>query len=219
VDPPLLADIPESDRRRFLSTARRRQFAKGQIVFHAGDPGDTLHFVAEGHVAVCVGADTGDSSMVNVVGPGGFFGELALVGASDRRSATVSALDDVETFSVRREDFDHLRSQHPSVDQILVCVLAAELRRTTALVAELLFVPAERRVLRRLLAVCEVWGEPVPGMEVPLTQEDLASLAGTTRSTANRALRQAEADGLVTLARARLELKDPQALAVRAGAT
>jgi CRP-like cAMP-binding protein len=156
--------------------------------------------------------------MVSVVGPGGFFGELALVGTSDRRSATVNALDDVETLSIRREDFEHLRSQHPSVDQILVCVLAAELQRTTALVAELLFVPAERRVLRRLLAVCEVWGELTPGMEIPLTQEDLASLAGTTRSTANRALRQAEADGLVTLARARLALNDPSALAVRAGA-
>jgi len=80
-------------------------------------------------------------------------------------------------------------------------------------------VPAEIRVLRRLLAVCELWGELKPGIEVPLTQEDLASLAGTTRSTANRALRQAEADDLVTLARGRIALKDPSGLAVRAGAS
>ena len=84
------------------------------------------------------------------------------------------------------------------------------------LITELLYLPAEIRVLRRLLAVAEFWGGARPGVVVPFTQEDLAGLAGTTRPTANRVLRHAEAADLVRLSRGRIELVDPAGLAVQA---
>jgi len=197
-------------------SARRRRFAQGEVIFHEGDAGTSLHIVAVGRVAVWASGTLGDSTMLNVLGPGEFFGELALVDADDIRTATVKALEPTETLSVTRNDFDELRSRHPSIDRVLVGALADRVRRLSLLVVEILFVPAEVRVINRLLAVAELWGGARPGLTIPLTQEDLAGLAGTTRSTVNRSLRDAEEAGLLRLGRRRIELLDPAALKARA---
>jgi CRP-like cAMP-binding protein len=216
VDWPLLAELSEEDRRRFLAIARRRRFTKNEVVFHEGDPGESLHLVAKGRFAVSAGTPAGDTTMLRVIGTGGFFGELALVADAGRRVATVAALEPAETISVGRADFERLRAVHTSVNQVLVAALATEVRRLSALVVESLHVPAETRVLRRLLAVAELWGGARPGLVVPFTQEDLAGLAGTTRPTVNRTLRQAELAGLLILHRSRIELVDPIGLGARA---
>jgi CRP/FNR family cyclic AMP-dependent transcriptional regulator len=77
---------------------------------------------------------------------------------------------------------------------------------------EALFVDAETRVLRRLLDLTQEYGEGLPGTVIPLTQEDIATMAGTTRPTTNRALRDAEAAGAIRTARARIEIIDPTIL-------
>ena len=125
---------------------------------------------------------------------------------------TVTALEPAETLSIGRADFERLRSTYSSVDRVLLAALATEVRSLSSLVQEMLYVPAETRVLRRLLAVAELWGGASRGLVLPLTQEDLAALAGTTRPTANRTLRQAELAGLLKLGRGRIELVDPVGL-------
>jgi CRP/FNR family cyclic AMP-dependent transcriptional regulator len=213
VEWPLLAELPDDERRRFLANCRRQRFAKGDAVFHAGDPAESLHLVATGRLAVWSFSELGDATMLRLIGPGGFVGELSLLEEGQRRSATVRALDVVETLSVGRNDFDRLRLEQPSVDRILLAALASELRRVSDLLMEMLFVPAETRVLRRLLSVATLWQERVP---LPITQQELAGLAGTTRATANRALREAAAHGLVALRRGSVELLDAEGLARRA---
>lgn len=211
----LLAGLPEEDSRRFLAIARRRRFSRGEIVFHEGDPGDALHLIDKGRFAVRAGTAMGDSTMISVLGPGQFFGELALV-EEERRQATVSALEPAETLSVLRDEFLKLRDDHPSVERVLVSVLAQDVRVTSRLLVEALYYSADLRVLRRLVLIAEAWGEVKPGLVLPLTQEDIADLAGTTRPTANRVLRKVESEGLVKLGRGRIELLDPDALSVKA---
>ncbi len=212
----LLAGVNEEESRKFLSIARRRRFKKGEIVFHAGDPGDSLHLVEKGRFAVRAGTHMGDSTMLTVLGPGEFFGELALVD-EDRRRASVSALEPAETLCVFRQEFERLRSQHPSIDRVMVSVLARELRLTTGLLVEALHLPADVRVLRRLIQAAEVWGGAHPGVVVPLTQDDLAELAGTTRPTVNRVLRSMEENGWLKLTRGRIELVEIVLIRQRAG--
>ena len=185
---PFSPSSPTNERRRFLGNCRRQRFAKGDIVFHAGDPAESLYLVANGCLAVWSFSDLGDATMLRLIGSGGFVGELSLLGEGEKRSATVRALEASETLSVRREEFERLRLEQPSVDRVLLAALASELRRISDLLMEMLFVPAETRVLRRLLSVAALWDDGVP---LPITQQELAGLAGTTRATTNRALRQA----------------------------
>ena len=217
-----LEGVPEDDRRRLLSATHRRRFARREVLFHEGDPGDTVHLLDRGRVAVRITTPSGDVATVRVRGPGAVIGELALLGgptdALPRRTATVFALERAETLSLHRDQFMELRSSHPSVDAFLVNVLAEEVSRLSGLLVESLYVPVDTRVLRRLVALAADYadGGPVAGAEVPLTQEDLASLAGTSRATVNRVVGEAERAGLVEVRRGRIIVLDPGGLAARA---
>jgi CRP-like cAMP-binding protein len=78
---------------------------------------------------------------------------------------------------------------------------------------EALFVRVDKRVLRRVLALAELYGEGRAGTTIPVRQEDVAELAGATRPTVNRALKEAEAGGAIALGRGRITVLDPERLA------
>jgi CRP-like cAMP-binding protein len=101
---------------------------------------------------------------------------------------------------------------------VLVRLLAARVRHATGSLLEALFVPAETRVLRRLLDLVEMYGRSAGGTPIPLTQEDIAALAATSRATANRVLRAEQERGTVRLARGKTVVLDPENIARRAGA-
>jgi len=208
VDWPLLADLPPEDVRRVLAIARRRTFAKGEVVFHRDDPAESLHLVVRGRFGARVVTPLGDSVLLEVVGPGGSFGELALLLPDARRSATVAALEEGETRSVFRDDFALVQRDHPGVKDVLLRLLAEQLRRATDRVVEAHYVDAETRVRRRLAELARGYGSGV----VPLTQEDLAAMAGTSRATVNRVLGEEARLGAVALARGRTTVLDQEAL-------
>ena len=208
MDWPLLADLPAEDVRELLAIARRRTFDKGEVVFHRDDPAESLHLIVRGRFAARVVTAVGDSVLLDVLGPGQAFGELALLLPGERRSATVSALEDGETRSVFRGDFARLQQSHPGVKDVLLRVLAEQVRRTSDRIVEAHYVDADTRVRRRLCELGEMYrdGDDVP--IVPLTQDDLAAMAGASRATVNRVLREEEKRGAVVLRRGRVTLLD-----------
>ena len=208
VEWPLLEGLPEEDIRELLSIARRRTFSKGEVVFHRDDPADSLHLIARGRFAARLQGPHGDSVLLDVLCPGQSFGELALLLPGSRRSATVSALEDAETRSVFRDDFSLLQRQHPGVKDVLLRLLADQLRRSSDRVVEAHYVDAETRVRRRVSELAETYGSGV----VPLTQEELAAMAGTSRATVNRVLREEEKRGAVALQRGRVTVLDADEL-------
>jgi CRP-like cAMP-binding protein len=211
----LFSDLPSGELQRVLTLARRRTFGRGEVVFHEGDPADSLHLISKGRFAVRVTTPLGETAMLAIRGPGEAFGELALVSEAPR-SATVAALESTETYSIYRREFDELRREHPFVNQVLVSVLAAEVRRMNELIVEAYYVGAEQRVLRRLRDLAGVYGGDSESVTIPLTQEDLAGLAGTSRATVNRALREEESRGTIELGRGKTTVLDLDELRRRA---
>lgn len=211
----LFGNLPPEEVRRVLSMARRRTFGRGEVVFHEGDPADSVHLIAKGRFAVRVTTPLGETATLAIRGPGEAFGELALVSDSPR-SATVAALEPAETHSLYRREFDELRREHPYVNRVLVAILAAAVRRMDELIVEAFYVGAEKRVLRRLRDLAGVYGNGSATVTVPLTQEDLAGLAGTSRATVNRVLREEESRGTVTLGRGKTVVLDLETLTRRA---
>jgi CRP/FNR family transcriptional regulator, cyclic AMP receptor protein len=216
VDWPILRSLSEEDRRRVLASTRRRRFARREVLFHEGDPGDTLHLIDKGRVVVRITTPLGEVATLGVLGRGEVVGEMAVLEEGGRRGATVAALEPTETLSMDRARFLDLRQAHPAVDRLLVEILAAHVRRIDSQLVESLFVPVERRVLRRLLALGDLYttGENGP-VDVPFTQDELASLAGTSRATVNRVLRQVEEAGGVSLRRGHIRILDKDMVARR----
>jgi len=210
----LLSDLPPEEVRELLAISRRRTFAKGEVVFHRDDPGDSLHLIVKGSFAVRLMTPLGDTVTVAVRGPGDNFGEMALAAPDSRRSATVAALQPAETMALYYGAFERLRKRNPQISQVLIAFLAAEIRRQNELLLDALYVPAERRVLRRLAELADVYADG-DGV-IALTQEELAQIAGTSRATVNRVLRQQEERGTITLRRGRTTIVD-RALLRRSG--
>ena len=212
---PLLADLPAEDVRELLSIARRRTFEKGEVVFHRDDPGESLHLIVRGRFAARVTTPLGDSVLFDVLGPGQAFGEVALLLPGARRSATIAALEDGETRSVLRDDFARLQKTHPGVKDVLLRLLAEQLRRASDRIVEAHYVDAETRVRRRVCELAETYSGDGGQAVVPLTQEDLAAMAGTSRATVNRVLREEEKRGTVALQRGRVTVLDSAELGRR----
>jgi CRP-like cAMP-binding protein len=216
LDTTLFENLPEPELRQVVAAARRRVFKRNEVVFHGGDPADTLHLIVRGRFASRVTTQTGDMVTMAVQGPGEAFGELALVENGASRSTSVVALEPGETYAVGRDDFSRLRRQYPAVNDVLVRLLARRMRRQSELLVEALFVPAETRVLRRLCELTALYGDGGESTVVPLTQEEVAALSGTSRATVNRILRAEANRGTVRLSRGRTIVLDQANIAARA---
>jgi CRP-like cAMP-binding protein len=206
--------MPDEAQRSLLALCRRRHFRRGEVVFHDGDPGETLHLVAKGHFAVRVTTPLGDTAMLRVFQPGDSFGELAALQPAPR-AGTVIALDEADTLSLSHPQLDELRAMQPGVDRLLSAALIGEVRRLAGALVEALYLPVDRRLWRRLVDLAEIYADGGPTVTVPFTQEDLAQLAGTTRPSANKVLRAGEAAGIVQMTRGRIEVVDLDAVRAR----
>src|SRR4051812_24339828 len=99
---PLLHGLPEQTLERIASGARRRSYRRGEVIFHQGDPGDTLVLLETGAAKVVRYSDLGDETLLAILMPGAPFGELALIDGS-ARSVAVQALEPVEALTIHRE--------------------------------------------------------------------------------------------------------------------
>lgn len=207
----LFEGIPGDDVRAVLALARRSTYRRGEVVFHRHDPADSVHLIVKGRYDVRVVTPLGDTISLGIRGPGEAFGELAVL-TEGERSATVTALEPGETLVVRGSELRRLARRHPSVDEVLVRLLAERVAFLSERLVEAYTIGAETRVARRVLDLARVFSGPPP-VTIPLIQEDIAALAGTSRATVNRVLRDAERRGIVALRRGRTVVLDEQALA------
>lgn len=211
----LLQGLPPEDVRRLLSIARRRTFRKGEVVFHRDDLAESLHLIAKGRFAVRITTQLGETALLDVIGPGEAFGELALLSPASRRSATVESLDEGETLSVLRDDFALLQAEHPGVKDVLLRLLTEQLARASDRIVEAHYTDAETRVRRRLRDLAIRQGGDGTKTDISMTQEHLAEMAGTSRATVNRVLREEERRGTVALTRGHTTVLDLEDLSKR----
>ena len=133
------------------------------------------------------------------MGEGEFFGELALL--DDRpRSANVVATEDTELIILKRTDFQELVNRVPAIAVSLLEELAGRLRRTDEQVGGLALLNVYSRVAKTILRIGSDNGvETKEGVliEHRTTHQQLANMAGTTRETVTRALKQLEDEGYI----------------------
>lgn len=211
----LLDSLSDTDRRAVLSRCHRQRYPKGAFICHQGELGDSVHLIDIGTVSIRVNGPGGDMITVDVMRPGNSFGEQALISEGAVRSATVVALERVETLRLTRDEFRSLWEEHPGASIVVAKMLEARLRSTSQALFDALHLPAETRVMRRLGYLADIYAGHA-SHSIPLTQDDIASMAGTTRQTVNRILNQAQEAGLVRLNRGRIVILDPDGVTRRA---
>lgn len=219
MDWPLLASLSEADRAAVLAATRLRRFDRGEVVVQEGAPADSLHLVESGRLLVRVTTPAGEHATLNLLGPGQYFGELALLeGREPRRTASIVALEPATTRALPATAFRELRVRHPGTRELLLTLLAERVEELSTRVVEVMYDGLERRVHRRLHALVRLYDDGSPGpVELPITQELLSELVGGARPSVNQVLQRLVGEGVVRLGRGRITVTDRAGLADRAG--
>lgn len=199
-----------------LARGRRRRFSRREVVFHEGDPAGSVYVATAGHFASYKNTPHGESVLVDVIPAGQLFGDVAVLSPDHDRVVTVSALEPSEAVSLRQSEFERVRQAHPEINDGLVALLAERLQRAVERIVECRWVPAHIRVLRALARLAVLYQQGSGAVAVPLSQEQIAALAETSRDTVNRVLRREKRRGTIQLGRGRVILMDPLAMEQRA---
>jgi CRP-like cAMP-binding protein len=192
---------------------RRRRYRRNEVIFHQGDPGDSLHIVSSGAIKIVLPSLDGEEAIIATLRSGDFFGELALLDGAPR-SATAVAVEASETWTLSRELMHSLLDQDPALRDSLLAGLARELRRITGHVQELHFLDLAGRLASRLAHLAREADPDAKAVRLdwPYTQSDLASMIGGTRQSVNKLLSVLVERGLVVIEKDTLSIPDVAAL-------
>ena len=196
---PLFAEMDTENSRALIDSMNPVAFARGDVLFHEGDPGDRLFVIRSGKIKLGRRSSDGRENLLSIQGPGEMFGELSLFDPGPR-TATATVVADAELVELAHTDLVAWLEQHPTVAKHLLKALAHRLRRTNEALADLVFSDVPGRVAKALLDLATRFGQPTDeGVRVAhdLTQEELAQLVGASRETVNKALADFAARGWV----------------------
>lgn len=214
---PVFETLGSDDLARVAAVAVPRRFAADQIIFREGDASDTCYIVRSGHARAVREHADGRTITLAHFGPGDFFGELAMFD-SERRSATLESLDQLEAVAITGDDMRRLLREHPDISMKLVMALGRRLREANERLSRQSFQTVQSRVATVLSQLVTRARDETPtnGAEgdvlLVITQSDIAQLAGSSRESASRFLAVLERAGVVTQGRGKITVHDPAAL-------
>jgi len=212
---PLFSGLNRGELDDLAALMRRHRYAAGETIFHEGDAGTALYIIEKGEVKIILGSAEGKEVVLSLLGPGDFFGDLALLDG-EPRSADAMAMEAAELLILQRHDFLRFIAEQPQVAINLMAVLSRRLRRVDQLVLDAAFLDVGTRLVRTLLDLAHTRGQAGSKGSVVitsrLTQSDLANMIGATRESINKCLRRYAEMGLVRHARGRLTLLDVERL-------
>jgi CRP/FNR family cyclic AMP-dependent transcriptional regulator len=212
---PLFSRVDDETLLRCTASLRVRRYRRNETIFHQGDPGDSLYVIESGAVKIVLPDPEGEEgAIIATLGPGDFFGELALLDGEEH-SATAVALEATEAQVLRRDAFDRLVDEDPNLRRALFAGLVGELRRLTQHVGELHFLNLPGRLALRIVRMARDT-EPGASGEIrlswPFSQSELAAMIGGTRQTVNRLLADFAAEGLIRIEKETLVIPDLERL-------
>lgn len=195
----LFSRLGHEDIDRVLAVAQIRHFKESHVIFRKGEPADRLYGVLAGSLrAMTIGPD-GRELVLRIMPAGEFCGEVALFDGG-LRSASVSASEATELLVIERADLLSLMESRPGFALPLLAALSARLRALTEEYEDANFLALPQRLAKRLLSLVTAHGEPAADgrrIGLPLSQEQLGAMIGTSRESINKQLRAWKEAGVV----------------------
>lgn len=208
---PLFSALPERDWAAVADLLGERSYAKDEYVFFEGDPPQALYIVWEGRVKLLRHSREGRDVVLDVIGPRRMLGEMAVFEGAPY-DFTAQAMEPSALISIARPDFLVLLRRFPRLSLAVISELGRRLRSASDLVHSLAVERVERRISRVLLKMADAAGKSADGggtlIDVTLTRQDVADMAGTTVETAIRTMSRWRQQGIIATKRGRVVILD-----------
>jgi CRP/FNR family transcriptional regulator len=167
-------------------------------LFFAEETSDNIYLVKEGRIKLLRANAEGREMILDILGPGEIFGELALVD-EEYRSHSAEAVDDALVCIISRQDFEGILQRHPEMALRVLKLIGLRRRELEMRIEDLVFQPLAGRLALGLLWQAQRHGvsENDGSIRIPLTQSDLANLIGASREAVAEQLKEMKALGLL----------------------
>lgn len=207
---PLFSGLAPAERLEVRRIAAVRTYAKGEIIFSDGDPGDGFHVIVEGQVKVFKVSSEGKEQILHLLGPTEPFGEAAVF-FGRRFPASSQALANTQTLFFPRTAFVDLIGRHPSLALNMLAVLSLRLHQFAAQVEALSLKEVPGRLAAYLLFLAETQKDG-SRVQLAISKGHLASLLGTIPETLSRIFARMSDQGLIRVVGRTIDLQDPSKL-------
>lgn len=197
----LFGEVADKGLETISEYVKENTYDRSGIIFSEGDKGDTLHIIVKGSVKITKYTKEGRTKTLAVLKEKDGFGEMALL-TEEARSATVESLEKTITLSITKEKFEFLIKKEPSISLQIIKTLCHRLARADRDIKNLALGDAKTRVACVLV---DFKGETE---EIKLTHQEIADMAGLTRETTTRTLKQMADDGAIETRNRKINIKD-----------
>lgn len=184
---------------------KENTYERGGIIFSEGEKGDTLHIIAKGSVKITKYTKEGRTKTLAILKEKDSFGEMALL-TEEARSATVEALERTSTLSITKERFEFLIKKEPSISLQIIKTLCHRLARADRDIKNLALGDARTRV------ACVLVDSKGETEDIRLTHQEIADMAGLTRETTTRTLKQMSDENVIETRNRKINIKDMERL-------
>ena len=195
----LFAELDDRELLQIANVAKSRRYAKDDVVFHADESGDVFCLIREGEVKVTMISPEGKEIILSMLGPGDFFGEMALLD-DEPRSATVIATEPLEVVTIWRSDFLSLLSENFGLTKKVLAELSRRLRTASNRIESLATMDVYGRLARFFLDLAREDGKALDNGYVAVTRpthQSIANMIGTSRETVSRLIHDLMKQGLL----------------------
>lgn len=192
---PLFASVSDADLEVIASHVIERRYPRHATVVEEGLPGDYMYVIREGRVKVTKLSEDGREKILEFLGEGDFFGEMALLDRAPR-SASVKTLDASRMLALSRNDFLASMRSSPNLAMAVVQELTRRLREAGEHASSLSFLSVKDRtkgLLVRLAREGELRG--TRRVTPALTHQQMADMIGTSRETVTRVVKELKTEG------------------------
>ena len=196
-----------------------RDYSAGATICLEGDPATHVFILLSGWVKILSATSEGHENVIELRGDGDIVGEIAGE-TTGRRSATMKAIDAVQTLIVRHDKFSSFLDANPGAARAFRRVVTQKLNDADSKLRRRAVTTGGQRLAALLLDLAERYGEEVDGgiyVVMPLTQDELASLAGSSRATVTRALSNWRKRGFIITSQRHITITDLPGLGKVAG--
>jgi CRP/FNR family cyclic AMP-dependent transcriptional regulator len=210
----LLRHLRPDELQRLAANSTISRHAPQSMIFHKGDPGDSLMAVLAGRVKICTYSMHGKELILNIIDKGGLFGEIAVLDGQTR-SADAIAIGDTELLVLERRRLLPFISGDKEIAARLIAILCQRFRQTSEQLEDALLRNAPSRLARCLLRLGDALGEGDGGgrrLTIRLSQQQIGTLIGVSREITNKYMVEWTRAGYLSLSNGFIRIDDVQML-------
>lgn len=207
---PLFADFSEDELNAIAPLFAVRKYKKGAILFFEGDIGNELFIIHSGFVKIYQLEEDKEITLA-LFRDGDFFGDMALIQKGFTRSATAETLEATSCYILNRDDLFRFLEQSPKLCLKLLEVTMERLRKANEQIHDLTFLDVRSRIMKTIRRLSEDYGKPIPGgllIDLKLTHQEIANLAGTVRESVTKVLQELQNQAIIRIEKKRIIIVD-----------